>query len=138
MRTVIRTRAGAAALAGAAAITAAVAAVPTAASADEALNTCELDKKVAELTHWGSRADVNVVVWKAGHEASSHFEGIVEEGSTWKMPCGENWTDKEYKWVVFTGDGQFVRQGDGGYRNWAFYGVFDRPDDTTVNFSAHG
>lgn len=23
-------------------------------------------------------------------------------------------------------DGEFTHQGDGGYRNWAFYGVFER------------
>lgn len=108
------------------------------ASASDYLEPCQLDKKVAELTEYGSRTDVNIVVWKASQHQSSHFNGIVEQGSVSTTPCAEIpiSNSDEYKWVVFTGDGQFVRKGDGGYRNWAFFGVFDRSEDTVVNFTA--
>jgi hypothetical protein len=111
---------------------------PAIASADDSyLEPCRLDNKVAELNEYGSRTGVNVMVWKASQESSSHFDGVVQEGSISKTPCDEVpiGNSDEYKWVVFTGEGQFVRQGDGGYRNWAFSGFWDRPEDTVVNFT---
>jgi hypothetical protein len=106
---------------------------------DSSFDVCQLDKKVAELNHYGDRPGVNVMVWKTSQEASSHFEGVIEEGTAHKVPCSEFpiGTADDYKWVVFTGAGQFTRQGDGGYRNWAFSGTWDRPEDTVVNFTAH-
>ncbi|MGW4208508.1 hypothetical protein ACWEIJ_11035 [Lentzea sp. NPDC004789] len=108
-------------------------AAPQAAMADY-LNTCDLSTKISELQGWGSDTSKNIMVWKASAEQSIRFSGGVSSGTIWAVPCDSYPKNHEYRWVVFSGDGEFVRKGDGGYRNWAFYGSWDRPSDNVVKF----
>ncbi|MER6401319.1 hypothetical protein ABT263_35560 [Kitasatospora sp. NPDC001603] len=105
---------------------------PQSASASDFLNPCDLRSKIDELQGWGSDTSNNIVVFKATAQRSSHFDGVVAEGSTKKIPCGVAFGAKEYRWVVFKGDGEFVHQGDGGFRNWAYYGITDRFGEKVV------
>ncbi|MBT2482391.1 RICIN domain-containing protein [Streptomyces sp. ISL-94] len=41
--------------------------------------------------------------------------------------------DQTYRIWIFSGGGSFTNQGDGGWGNWAFYGLWDRTG-STVNF----
>jgi len=111
-------------------------AAPAVASADEFIEPCDLSSKIDELQGWGSDTSNNIMVYKATARESSHFEGVVEEGTAKAVPCDNVFPrNHDYHWVVFSGDGEFVRKGDGGYRNWAFYGSFTR-DDNVVTFHA--
>jgi len=57
----------------------------------------------------------------------------VNEGFIEAKPCAESAKKTRYYYVAFKGSGFFVRKGDGGYRNWAFYGVFTRGQGTDSN-----
>jgi hypothetical protein len=108
-------------------------AAPQAAMADY-IDPCDLSKKITELQGWGSDTSKNIMVWKADAEKSVRYNGAVSAGSAWAHDCGGSWDQDEYRWVVFSGDGEFVRKGDGGYRNWAFFGSWTRPSDNVVKF----
>jgi hypothetical protein len=123
--------AGIAVLAATGALT--VGAAPTA-SAEEAFNSCDLSVKAAELAAMDRTGRYNIVVWKDGARRSASFNGIITEGDIRKRGCNGSEGDFTYHWVVFH-DGDFTRQGDGGYRNWAFSGRFER-NDTQVRFLA--
>ncbi|QBI54069.1 hypothetical protein [Streptomonospora litoralis] len=115
---------------------AATAGAPAAAQASDYLDPCDLRTKIDELQGWGSDTSKNIIVYKATARESSHFEGVVSRGTTQAKPCENFWpSEHDYHWVVFSGDGEFVRKGDGGYRNWAFFGVFTR-DGNVVDFHA--
>lgn len=99
-------------------------------------NTCDLTETVDEIkgqVEGGS----NIVVYRADHEESSNFDNTIRSGTLGTNACG-NVVDKvTIKWVEFTGDGSFVRKGDGGSRNWAFAGDFTRDGDSAeVRFHA--
>lgn len=57
----------------------------------------------------------------------------MNEGFIEAKPCAESAKKTRYYYVAFKGSGFFVRKGDGGYRNWAFYGVFTRGQGTDSN-----
>lgn len=101
---------------------------------------CDLGQTVDELTKYGDAKQNNVIVFMESARDSAHFEGVVKQGSAKAWGCnevGDPWNNKRtYHWVVFQGKGTFVRKGDGGYRNWAFFGVFDRVSDKKVVFHA--
>ncbi|MDT0304948.1 hypothetical protein [Streptomonospora wellingtoniae] len=99
-----------------------------------AFDACDLRVKLRELRGWDANDQYNIIVWKESARASSHFDGIVSQGHTTAQECDAViGNDVDFFWVVFSGGGEFTRQGDGGYRNWAFYGVWER-DDTHVRF----
>ncbi|MGO1054877.1 hypothetical protein [Crossiella sp. CA198] len=110
-------------------------AAPATGFADEYLHTCDLSKKIDELQGWGADRSNNIIVYKDSARANSWFEGVVSQGQKQAMACNEHWAPSTFHWVVFKGRGYFEHKGDGGYRNWAFYGVFDR-DGEKVNFHA--
>ncbi|MFF9654097.1 hypothetical protein [Streptomyces sp. NPDC014622] len=63
---------------------------------------------------------------------TSQFNGVVAQGRTRATPCMDvSGNRSNYFWVVFRG-GEFTRKGDGGYRNWAFYGKFTRKDNVAT------
>ncbi|MET8091240.1 hypothetical protein [Micromonospora sp. NPDC005220] len=101
------------------------------------IHECHLNHTVDELTRFGDVTKNNVIVYAGSAEDSSHFEGVVRRGHEIYPACheGED-SSKTFYWVVFRGKGTFVRKGDGGYRNWAFFGVFDRVSDKKVVFHA--
>ncbi|MGJ9412881.1 hypothetical protein ACHAAC_09245 [Aeromicrobium sp. CF4.19] len=134
-----RTIARGIALAAAGAATAAVTvATGPAAQAGEPrfVDACDLSKTVTEIQDYGAN-DSNIVVYRADHAEKAEFDGIVAEGEIQEYGCDEVTIvgKRTFKWVEFTGEGEFVRKGDGGYRNWAFAGVFDR-NDNHVTFHA--
>jgi hypothetical protein len=106
---------------------------PQVASASDYLNPCDLRTKIDELQGFGSDKSKNIMVFKESARQSSLFGQPVSSGTIEAKPCGEPWGRSKYYWVVFTGEGEFVRKGDGGYRNWAFFGVFTR-NDNVVKF----
>ncbi|HEV7980343.1 hypothetical protein [Amycolatopsis sp.] len=108
-------------------------AAPQVASASDYINPCDLSTKIDELQGFGSDKSKNIVVYKESARKSSRFNGIVSSGTVRATPCGELFGLSNYHWVVFKGDGEFVRKGDGGYRNWAFYGRWTR-NDSVVKF----
>jgi len=105
------------------------AAQPAAADFD----ACDLRVKLAELNAWDAEDQYNIIVWKDSAKESAHFNGVVEQGHTVAGECdnvvGE---DADFFWAIFE-DGEFTRKGDGGYRNWAFRGHFER-DGNHVQF----
>ncbi|MUL43233.1 hypothetical protein FZ103_19025 [Streptomonospora sp. PA3] len=117
--------AAAVALTGAAVTAPRPAAAEAPATAD--FDACDLRVKLRELRGWDANDQYNIIVWKESARASSSFDGIVAQGHTTADECdGFFGNDIDFFWVVFSGGGEFTRQGDGGYRNWAFYGVFER------------
>lgn len=99
-----------------------------------AFDACDLSTKVNELKAWDNNNEYNVMVWKDSAYESADLKGVELVGSEKKKPCAEFTNDLDtYHWAVFK-SGEFVRKGDGGYRNWAFYGVFDREGDNKVVF----
>ncbi|MET8981195.1 hypothetical protein ABZX85_36930 [Streptomyces sp. NPDC004539] len=107
--------------------------VPQTATASDYLKPCDLRTKIDELQGWGSHMNYNIIVYKASAQKSSKFNKIVTQGKTKATPCGHVFGSATYHWVVFKGSGTFTRKGDGGYRNWAFYGKFTR-NDKVVKF----
>jgi hypothetical protein len=99
-----------------------------------AFDACDLSTKVNELKAWDVNNEYNIMVWKGSAYESANLEGVVHTGSEKKKPCAEFTNDLDpYHWAIFE-SGEFVRSGDGGYRNWAFHGVFDREGDDKVVF----
>lgn len=71
--------------------------------------------------------DVMVMNLSQGHDPSG-LQGVV------------GYSDATYDGITYGvwifESGTFVNEGDGGYINWAFFGVYDRPDNGgTVHFS---
>ncbi|MGJ9412882.1 hypothetical protein ACHAAC_09250 [Aeromicrobium sp. CF4.19] len=116
---------------GAVAATTAVTAVTLQPAA--AFDECDLSTKVDELKGWDTNNDYNIIVWKGSAIESSNLEGVVVSDSERKTPCEFTNNQADYHWAIFE-SGEFVRKGDGGYRNWAFYGAFDREGDNKVVF----
>ncbi|MBM6402839.1 hypothetical protein JQN72_01085 [Phycicoccus sp. CSK15P-2] len=129
MSTIRRIAAAAAAAATATTITA-VGMQPAAASD---FDTCDLSTKVDELRAWDTNDEYNIIVWKDSSFGSADLHGVAASGSEGKIACGFTNEVGHYHWAVFD-YGEFWRDGDGGYRNWAFYGSWDRPEDTHVIF----
>ena len=100
------------------------------------VDSCDLSKTVTELQKFGAN-ESNIIVYRADHAEVEEFDGVVRQGELKEYGCNELDVvgKRTYKWVEFTGEGEFVRSGDGGYRNWAFAGVFDR-DDNRLEFHA--
>ncbi len=93
------------------------------------VDSCDLGKKVDELRGWDTNGRYNIMVWKESARQSGHFNGVDVQGHALELECGNVvGTRSNYFWAMFR-DGEFTRQGDGGYRNWAFYGVFERNDN---------
>lgn len=115
-------------------------AVPASADDTPDVDPCDLSKTVAQLRDYGDDTSKNVIVYNKGVEDTSRFEGVVEEGVVTKESgCEEPdapTNRKDFRYVVFSGSGEFERDGDGGYRNWAFAGDFDRVSDEKVEFHA--
>ncbi|MCO1574226.1 hypothetical protein M8C13_00445 [Crossiella sp. SN42] len=104
------------------------------ASTSAAIDACHLDKKVEELRGWDPNVKHNIMVWRDRAKGDSHFDGVVAQGEARARPCKEPFATKAmYHWVVFDGPGHFVRKGDGGYRNWAFFGSW-KQDGNRVTF----
>lgn len=113
------------------------AAAPANADDDPAFDPCDLSTVFDELTDYGDDTSKNIMIYNAKSAASTpKFEGIVQQGSEDRLPCEDDAGVETFKWVVFTGKGEFDRAGDGGYRNWSFYGKWDRPNDHKVDFHA--
>lgn len=106
----------------------------TTTSASAAFDGCDLGVKLDELKAWDSEGRYNIIVWKDSAYGSADLKGVVEQGTTKEKTCEFISNQDDYHWAIFE-EGTFTRTGDGGYRNWAFHGVFERPDDTTVHFS---
>ncbi|MDK1472918.1 hypothetical protein QNO07_05640 [Streptomyces sp. 549] len=104
----------------------------TATAASDYLNPCDLSTKIQELQDWGSDKSNNIVVYKDSAHKSSNFNNVVARGKTTAKPCKQVFGTATYHWVVFKGSGKFTRKGDGGYRNWAFYGKFTRNDNVVT------
>lgn len=100
--------------------------------ASAAWDSCDLRVKVNELRGWDVHDKYNIIVWKATAKESIDLNGVVLSGNKEYTACdfGEG---RFYHWAVFK-SGDFVRKGDGGYRNWAFYGHWKRPTDKHVVF----
>ncbi|MBM6402837.1 hypothetical protein JQN72_01075 [Phycicoccus sp. CSK15P-2] len=133
MTTTTKRRSAALALAGGAAAVASTVAAP-AASADptDITNNCDLRVTVDEIKDSGY-ADDNIIVFREDRMSSFRFGAVERSGRIVAHGCQEN-DNRVYLWYAFSGDGEFVRKGDGGYRNWAFYGLWDRPEDNRVVF----
>jgi hypothetical protein len=91
------------------------------------IDGCDLSKKVDELRGWDANGNYNIIVWKESAREHSRFNGILHQGHTTARECSYVPDTVNYFWVIFR-DGEFTRKGDGGYRNWAFFGRFDRND----------
>lgn len=102
------------------------------ASADQ-WDSCDLRVKLDELKQWDTNDEYNIIVWKDDVYESADLNGVEFENSANFKEC-DGYGMYDYHWVVFK-SGEFTRKGDGGYRNWAFYGNFDRPDDNSVVFN---
>jgi hypothetical protein len=99
----------------------------------QAFDSCDLSSKVNELESWDAEDHYNIIVWKDSAFGSADLHGVKDQGSFSASECATVPETVNYHWVIFE-DGTFDRVGDGGYRNWAFSGVFDRPNDTHVDF----
>jgi hypothetical protein len=100
------------------------------------LDTCDLRSQAQILRDiYDVDDNMNVIVFRTGAFRAGHFNGIVHQGGTTEYNCYKPAAVMTfYSWVVFR-DGEFTRQGDGGYQNWAFSGRFER-NDTHVKFLA--
>lgn len=117
----------------AAALSAGAIAITSGSAVADQWDPCDLSVKVNELKEWDQNGEYNIMVWKAGAYDSANFKGVVINDGEEHDACGNVGERSEYHWVVFK-SGEFTRKGDGGYRNWAFYGTWDRPSDTHVIF----
>jgi hypothetical protein len=106
-----------------------------AAAAPLAFTSCDLSVKLDELRAWDTNDKYNIIVWKASASASNDLQGTVSSGETEVNECHNPAKTSKYYWKIFT-NGTFVHKGDGGFRNWAFYGSFTR-DGETVHFFQH-
>jgi hypothetical protein len=99
----------------------------------QAFDPCDLSSKVNELEAWDAEDHYNIIVWKGSAYGDAQLKGVKDQGSFSASECSYVPETVDYHWAIFE-EGTFDRVGDGGYRNWAFSGVFDRPDDTHVDF----
>ncbi|GAA2780518.1 hypothetical protein [Crossiella cryophila] len=107
--------------------------LPSAAEAAAAgFPTCDLSEKVKELQRWDTNNQYNIIVWKESARASSDLRGVAAQDFANSHECKNTVKHSNYFWAAFR-EGTFVHQGDGGYRNWAFVGNFQR-DGETVRF----
>lgn len=120
----------------AATVTVAVAfttALPIAAGASALdFNTCNLLDKAKELQSWDAAGKYNLIVWKESAAATYDLHGEVQEASgVADYPECKSPVDKHsrYHWATFE-YGAFVHQGDGGYRNYAYIGIFTKNGET--------
>jgi hypothetical protein len=108
-------------------------AAPLAASASE-VDACHLDRKVAEIRGWDVNNKLNIMIYRDRARRDSHFTDVKAEGDLTARPCSEPFAQEtKFHYVAFKGSGYFVRKGDGGYRNWAFYGVYTRGTGANSN-----
>jgi hypothetical protein len=98
---------------------------PQAALAD--INTCNLSYKVDELRGWDTNGAYNILVWKESAQGGIRLSGVALQGSHWAETCNGTDGRSNYFWAMFR-DGEFTLKGDGGYRNWAFFGRWTRND----------
>ncbi|MET8091241.1 hypothetical protein [Micromonospora sp. NPDC005220] len=98
-----------------------------------AWKSCDLGVKVDELRGWDVNNKYNIMVWKLSAQESVHFEGVAFTGGTYTNECDTVRNKASFRWVMFE-SGTFVRKGEGGYRNWAFFGRWTRPTDKKVIF----
>ncbi|MET7878933.1 hypothetical protein ABZS52_18620 [Micromonospora profundi] len=99
-----------------------------------AWKSCNLGAKVDELRGWDANGKYNIIVWKDSAYERANFEGVVLSGIEYAEACDDySGSLSLYRWAVFK-SGTFVRKGDGGYRNWAFFGRWTRPTDEKVVF----
>ncbi|MGW4208509.1 hypothetical protein ACWEIJ_11040 [Lentzea sp. NPDC004789] len=104
----------------------ALAAPQSAVAAD--IDTCDLSKKVDELRGWDTNGQYNIIVWKDSARESARLNGVVVQGNVRALDCNNHvGVTSFYLWAIFR-DGEFTQKGDGGYRNWAFYGRWTRND----------
>jgi len=100
--------------------------------ADAAKSAANRDGFVKDLSY--------LAYFNAGHQA---YNVIVMNLSQPHDPSGlqgvVGYSDATYDGVVYGiwifREGTFVNQGDGGWINWAAYGVIDRPSDGVMVFS---
>lgn len=83
-------------------------------------------KNLMESTYYAAGQQYNVMVFNLGENYQHNFNNVVFYGSS------------VYSGLTFGiwafDSGTFVNQGDGGYINWAFQGVFNR-NGNTVTFT---
>lgn len=96
-------------------------------------NTCDLSKKIDELRAWDTNNKYNFLVWKESAKESIRLNGVSATGSEHAQDCSGSGDWHNYYWAIFR-DGEFTRKGDGGYRNWAFFGRWNRDNDRHVTF----
>ncbi|WP_051790480.1 hypothetical protein [Streptomyces sp. NRRL S-1022] len=96
------------------------------------LNVCDLRSKIDEIKAWDTNGQYNIMVWKESAKGFAHFNGVVYQGQQNAQECGKAFPQSvNYFWAVFR-DGEFDLQGDGGYRNWAFHGNWERQGNRVV------
>lgn len=113
-------------------------AAPLAASASE-IDACHLDKKVAEIQGWdAATTSYNIMVYRDRALGKAQFNDVRAQGDLSARPCNEPFAQKTtYHYVAFKGSGYFIRKGDGGYVNWAYFGAVSRaPGSNRVDFRA--
>ena len=100
----------------------------------EQWDSCDLRVKLDELKKWDAEDQYNIIVWKDDNYESANLDGVVLEDTTTKGECEAHLGEEdEYHWAVFE-SGEFTRKNDGGFRNWSFYGNYERPSDEHVVF----
>ncbi|MBP2478472.1 hypothetical protein JOF53_007344 [Crossiella equi] len=97
-----------------------------------AFPSCDLSEKVKELQAWDHNGKYNILVWKDTADGGKDLRGIEHQGSEWFHECKFLGKSSTYHWAVFK-EGWFLHKGDGGYRNWAYYGLVTREGEK-VNF----
>ncbi|GGK81802.1 hypothetical protein GCM10012284_14830 [Mangrovihabitans endophyticus] len=102
--------------------------------ASAAWKSCDLRVKVNQLRGYDANGKFNILVWKGSAEKSIHLKGVTLNATVQRKACDQPASGmKYYHWAMFK-SGDFVRKGDGGYRNWAFFGNWKRPTDKHVIF----
>ncbi|MEU3990685.1 stress protein [Streptomyces platensis] len=78
-------------------------------------------KSFMESAFYAAGGKYNVMVHNLSQGYEDHFNGVQSFGTA-------TYDGVVYGIWVFE-DGEFTNKGDGGYINWAFRGVFERPDN---------
>ncbi|MGA4879319.1 stress protein [Streptomyces lydicamycinicus] len=78
-------------------------------------------KSFMESAFYAAGGKYNVMVHNLSQPYEDHFNGVQSFGTA-------TYDGVVYGIWVFE-DGEFTNQGDGGYINWAFRGIFERPDN---------
>ncbi|MER6401320.1 hypothetical protein ABT263_35565 [Kitasatospora sp. NPDC001603] len=96
------------------------------------LNACDLRSKIDEIKAWDTNGQYNIMVWKESAQGSVHLNGVVYQDHIRARECGKAFPqDVNYFWAAFH-DGEFVLRGDGGFRNWAFHGNWERNGNRVI------